>query len=336
MSESRRKILYLPPTGLSKEILSPEAVATLERLGTVLWNEMDRNYSSDELLELIPGTEVIITSWGSPNITAEHLAAAPELKIVGHAAGSVKTRLAPAGHEQGIVLLSAADVIAASVAEYTLWAMLSGQRNLYRYVERMKVERGWKQRNEDFAHSLYGKRVGIVSASMVGRRVINLLKPFNCEIMVYDPYLDTEGAAALGVRTVTLETLFATAEIISVHAPTTPETEGMINALHFQSIRTGALFINTARTWVLDQAALVAELQRGHFQAYIDVFDEEPLPAEHPVRDLENVFLTPHVSGQTTETRQSLVAEIAKDVERFYAQEPLRLAVPYERLKIMA
>lgn len=331
-----RKILYLPPTGLSKEILSDEAVKRLESLGTVIWNEMDRNYTSDELLELIPGAEVIITSWGSSPITEEHLAEAADLKIVGHAAGSVKTRMADAGHERGIVLLSAAAVIAESVAEYTLWAMLSGQRNLYRYEQVMKEERGWKTKNEDFGHSLYGKSVGIVSASMVGRRVIKLLEPFSCDVLVYDPYLGSEEARALGVRTVALEELFSSGDIISIHAPSTPETKGMITQKHFQSIRDDALLINTARTWVLDQDGLVNELQKGRFTAYIDVFDKEPLPADHPIRDLDNVFLSPHVSGHTTEIRQRLVEEIVKDVERFFNDEPMQLAVSYERLKIMA
>lgn len=331
-----RKILYLPPTGLSADILSPRAVATLESLGTVLWNETDRNYSSDELLELIPGAEVVITSWGSPNISQEHLAAAPELKIVGHAAGSVKTRLADAGHERGVVLLSAAPVIAEAVAEFTLWAMLSGRRNLLRYDHLMKVERGWKGRDERFGHSLAGATVGIVSASMVGRRVIHLLRPFGCDVMVYDPYLSREDAAALGVGTVSLEEVFADADIVSIHAPSTPETKGMISGQHFASIADGALLINTARTWVLDQAALIAELQKKRFTAFIDVFDEEPLPADHPIRDLDNAFLTPHISGHAVETRMRMVEEIVADVARFYNGEPLRLAVSWERLKIMA
>lgn len=332
----QRKILYLPPTTLSQDILSAKAVALLESMGTVVWNKLDRNYTSDELLELMPGAEVVITSWGSPNISNEHLAEAAELKIVGHAAGTVKTRLAPAGHKRGIVLLSAADVIAEAVAEYTLWAMLSGQRSLFRYEHLMKVERGWKAADENYGHSLYRKTVGIVSASMVGRRVINLLKPFHCDVLVYDPYLSAADAQALGVRTVSLEELFATPDIVSIHAPTTPETKGMIQAAHFASIRDGALLINTARTWVLEQDALLAELQRGRFFAILDVFDEEPLPTAHPIRDLSNVFLTPHVSGQTIETRMRLVEEIALDIQRFFEGEPMRLAVSYERLKIMA
>ena len=331
-----RKILYLPPAGLSENILSPQAVAILESLGTVFWNDLGRNYTSDELLEMLPGAAAVITSWGSPQITEEHVAAADELQIVGHAAGSVKTRLAPAGHERGIVLLSAADVIAESVAEYTLWAMLSGQRNLLRYERVMKQERGWKSADEHFGHSLYAKKIGIVSASMVGRRVIGLLKPFGCDVMVYDPYLSDEDARLLDVRPVTLEELFAAADIISVHAPITPETRRMITRAHFESIRDGALFVHTARTWVLDQDALTAELQKNRFNAFIDVFEPEPLPADHPLRDLDNVFLSPHVSGHTSESRLRLVEEIARDIQRFFNDQPLRLAVPYEKLSIMA
>ncbi len=331
-----RKILYLPPTGLSEDILSPKAVSILESLGTVIWNELDRNYTSDELLEMIPGAAVVVTSWGSPQITEEHVAAADDLQIVGHGAGSVKTRLAPAGHERGIVLLSAADVIAESVAEYTLWAMLSGQRNLFPYEKVMKVERGWKPAHNWPGHSLYSKKVGIVSASMVGRRVIGLLKPFGCDVTVYDPYLNEEDAQLLGVRSVSLEDIFANSDIISVHAPITPETRHMITGAHFQSIRDGALFVHTARSWVLDQDALLAELQKNRFNAYIDVFEPEPLSADHPIRDLDNVFLSPHVSGHTVENRMRLVEEIVRDIERFFNNEPLRLVVPYEKLKIMA
>lgn len=331
-----RKILYLPPTGLSQQILSDRAREILEGLGTVVWNETDRNLTHDELLELIPGAQVVITSWGSPAISDEHLAAAEDLRIVGHAAGTVKTRLPPAGHERGIVLLSAAAVIAEAVAEYTLWAMLSGQRNLFRYERVMKEERGWKAKDEHFGHCLYAQKVGIVSASLVGRRVIRLLEPFGCELLVYDPYLSAEEAQRLGVRRVSLEELFAQADIVSIHAPTTPETERMIQARHFQALRDGALLIHTARSWVLDEDALLAELQTGRITAFLDVFEKEPLAPDSPFRSLDNAFLSPHISGQTTETRLRLVEEIARDVARFFAGEPLRLAVSYERLKIMA
>ncbi|MEZ4860757.1 MAG: hydroxyacid dehydrogenase [Caldilineaceae bacterium] len=331
-----RKILFLPPKSLAQDILSEKAKNTLESQGVVLWNELDRNYTSDELAELLPGAEAVVTSWGSPLFTPELLAAADSLRIVGHAAGTVKRLMPKAGYDQGIVVLSAAAVIADAVAEYTLWAMLTLQRKLLRYVQLMQAERGWKSTNEDHGHSLYKKKVGIVSASMVGRRVIKLLQPFGCDIMVYDPYLRETDRQTLGVRSVELAELFATGDVISLHAPTTPETHRMIGAAHFQAIRDEAVFINTARTWVLDEAALIAELQTGRFRAILDVFEQEPLPAEHPLRDLPNVYLTPHISGHSVEVRQRLVEEIADDIQAFFAGEPMRLAVPPERLAIMA
>jgi phosphoglycerate dehydrogenase-like enzyme len=331
-----RKILFLPRTGLARDILSGRARATLESLGEVVWNQMDRDYSPADLAGLLPGVEAVVTSWGSPAFTSELLAAADSLRIVGHAAGSVKRLMPKEGYDRGIVMLSAAAVIADSVAEYTLWAMLSMQRNLYRYEQRMKVERGWKTVDEEYAHELYYKKVGIVSASMVGRRVIKLLQPFNCDVMVYDPYLGGEEAKALGVRQVSLEELFSTSDIISVHAPVTPETRAMIGPQHFRAMRDGALFINSSRAWVLDSAAMLAELQTGRIRAVLDVFDQEPLPPDDPLRDLGNVFLTPHISGHSVESRLRLVEAIAADMRQFFAGEPLKLAVSWERLKIMA
>ncbi len=331
-----RKILFLPRRSLAADILSERAKTILNSLGTVIWNETDNDLTTDDLAELLPGAEAVVTSWGTPVITPELLEIADELRIVGHAAGSVKKLMPPEGYARGIVVVSRAALIADSVAEYTLWAMLSMQRNLFHYSHLMKVARGWKVSVQDYGHELYFKKVGIVSASMVGRRVIALLKPFRCNVSVYDPYLSQEGAADLGVARVSLEALFAENDIISVHAPTTPETKRMIGAAHFKLMQDGALFVNTARTWVLDQDALIDELRTGRFRAVLDVFDEEPLPPDHPVRDLDNVFLTPHISGHTAESRMRLVEGVVEDIQRFFAGEPLTLAVPPERLSIMA
>ncbi len=331
-----RKILFLPRRSLAVDILSERAKATLSSLGTVVWNETDRDWTPAQLAAQLPGTDAVVTSWGTPVFTPELLAIADRLRIIGHAAGSVKRLLPPEGYARGIVVVSSAALIADSVAEYTLWAMLSMQRNLYRYAQLMKVEQGWKGPEEDYGHEVYFKKVGIVSASMVGRRVIALLKPFRCDVRVYDPYLSEEESRSLGVRRVSLDEIFSECDIISVHAPTTSETKQMIGAAHFGAIRDGALFVNTARTWVLDQDALVAELQTGRIRAALDVFDEEPLPPDHPVRNLDNVFLTPHISAYTSESRLRLVEGVAEDMRHFFAGEPLTLAVSPERLSIMA
>lgn len=331
-----RKILYLPPRSLSKDILSDEARRILESLGQVIWNETDENLTAEQVRELLPGVEAVVTSWGSVPLTAELLEAADSLRIVGHAAGTVKHLMGKEGYDRGIVMLSGAPVIADSVAEWTVWAMLSAQRDLYRYEHRMKVERGWKRPEDGWGQELYYKMVGIIAASMVGRRVLKLLGPWNCDLMVYDPYLSEAGAAELGARKVELDELMSTADIVSVHAPSTPETEKMLGAAHFAAMKDGALFINSARTWVLDEDALIEELKTGRIRAVLDVFGKEPLPADSPLRDLPNVFLTPHVAGATQESRSRLVEAIARDMARFFAGEQPQMAVTWERLQIMA
>jgi phosphoglycerate dehydrogenase-like enzyme len=331
-----RRILFLPRTSLAEEILSKRARVTLEDLGDVVWNETDRDYTLDELAVLLPGAHVVVTSWGTPAFTPELLAMADSLQIVGHAAGSVKHLMPKEGYDRNIVVLSAAAVIADPVAEYTLWAMLSMQRDLWRYERLMKQERLWAHGEGGFGQELYYKRVGIVGASMIGRRMIELLRPFSCEIIVYDPYLGDAEAKSLGIACVSLHELFATSDIVSIHAPVTPETKELIRAEHFELMRDGALFINTARAWIVDQPAMLSTLGTGRIRAVLDVFDQEPLPAEDPLRSMDNVFLTPHISGHTAESRLRLVEAIADDIRRFYAGEPLRLAVVWDRLKIMA
>ncbi|MCU0521068.1 MAG: hydroxyacid dehydrogenase, partial [Anaerolineae bacterium] len=189
---------------------------------------------------------------------------------------------------------------------------------------------------QGYAHELYYKRVGLVSAGMIGRRMIELLHPFRCDVLVHDPYLSDEEACALGVRRVGLLELFEASDIVSVHAPVTPETKAMISQTHFRAMKDSTLFINTARAWVVDQAAMKAELASGRIRAVLDVYDQEPLPADDVLRDLPNVFLTPHVSGHTTESRMRLVEVVADDMARFFAGEAPRLAVSWDRLQIMA
>jgi phosphoglycerate dehydrogenase-like enzyme len=140
----------------------------------------------------------------------------------------------------------------------------------------------------------------------------------------------------LGVRRASLEEIFAESDIVSLHAPVIPETKEMVGARHFQVMKEGALFINTARAWVVDQAAMMVVLKTGRIRAVLDVFDQEPLPPDDPLRDLDNVLLTPHVSGFTTESRLRLVEAIADDMGRFFAGQTPALAVSWERLKIMA
>ena len=158
----------------------------------------------------------------------------------------------------------------------------------------------------------------------------------DAQLSVFDPYLSEEEAKALGVKKAALEPLMRESSIVTLQAPSTAETYRMIGAEQFSWLRDGALFINTARTHLIDEAALLAELQSGRISAALDVFEQEPLPNNSPIRTLENVILTPHISSHTVEARLRQGQIVANEVGRFLNEGKLRYEVTRAMLDTMA
>jgi phosphoglycerate dehydrogenase-like enzyme len=336
-SGGARTILVLPSGELYREIMSPRAEAALQSLGTVVRvTGGQRNVTQEQIADLLPEADAVLTSWGAPRFDAALLARAPRLKIIGHAAGSIKGFIMPEVFDRGIAVTHAAAIIADAVGEWALTVTLMALRQAHVF-NRVMHEGGWAKRELGFGQELYRKRVGIVAASMTGRAFIRLLKPFDVEIVVYDPYLSEQRAQELGVRRAeTLDEVFATCDIVSNHAPTTPETAGMIGAAQLKLLRDGALFVNTARAAAVDYDALTRELQTGRIRAALDVFPKEPLEQESPLRGLPNVILSPHVAGGTVESRLRLGEAIVDEFVRFFSGQPLRHRVTKEMLATMA
>jgi phosphoglycerate dehydrogenase-like enzyme len=309
-----------------------ESLVDLVRPAPVeLWDEPR---VADQLGEV----EILITGWGAPVIDRAVLAAAPRLRLIAHFAGSVKGLVDPSAWERGIVVTSAGAANAEPVAEYTLGAILLFNkravrlRDLYREVRRsLKVER---HRTPGIGN--YRKTVGIIGASAIGRRVIELLAPFSFEIVLYDPYVSVEEAQRLGVRLADLDTLVRESDVVSIHAPATPQTHHMLDARRLKLMRDHALLINTARGSLVDQAALTEELLSGRIEAVLDVTDPEPLPPDSPLYDLPNVFLTPHIAGSIGTEAYRLTELILNEIERFLAGRPLEHAVRGELLERLA
>jgi phosphoglycerate dehydrogenase-like enzyme len=176
----------------------------------------------------------------------------------------------------------------------------------------------------------------VVGAGYVGRKVVGLLRAFGAVISLYDPYLTEQGAADLGVRKVELEPLFAENEVVTLHAPITPDTRHMIGATHLAKLADGAIFVNVARSWLVDQDALLAELRKNRFWAALDVFDEEPLPVDSPFRQLPNALITPHEAGHTVDTHSRQGMAMVDEVERFLRGEPLQHRIRPEAFALMA
>ncbi|MFJ9414723.1 hydroxyacid dehydrogenase [Streptomyces sp. NPDC101227] len=242
--------------------------------------------------------EVLLTCWGAPPLTERVLAAAPRLRAVVHAAGSVKHHITEACWQRGLAVTSAAAANALPVAEFTLAAILFAGKRVLHTAHRYRTLRA----PHDWLHELsgagnHGRTVGIIGASRIGRRVIALLQPFDLRVLLHDPYVDPAEAARLGATLVPLDTLCAAGDIVTVHAPQLPATHHLLGARELALMPDGATLINTARGSLIDEAALLPELWTGRLNAVLDVTDPELPPPDSPLYDLPNVLLTPHIAG---------------------------------------
>ncbi|WP_159698974.1 hydroxyacid dehydrogenase [Arthrobacter sp. 18067] len=268
-------------------------------------------FDADELARLLPGSDVVVTSWGTPKLTAAMLSDAAAPKIIAHAAGTVKNVLDPDTFDLNLAVFSAGVRIAESVGEYCLAATLTMLRRLPAFDQAMRVDE-WKPANVR-GRELTGKTVGIVGASSTARAFISLLKPFRCDVVVYDPYLSDEKARQLGVRRGELEEVVS-APIVSLHVPNLPATEGMITSEHIKSMQEGALLINSSTGPTMDYDALEAEISKGRVFAALDVYPQSPPALSANYTDSPNVLLTPHIAGDSVEGHQALVGFVIKDV----------------------
>jgi phosphoglycerate dehydrogenase-like enzyme len=194
----------------------------------------------------------------------------------------------------------------------------------------------WEQNPSVAIHEIAGMKVGILGCGYVGQRAIRLFRSVGAAVWVYDPYLSSTRAQELGAVKAELFDVLRSCPVISVHLPSTDETHHLLGADEFAMIGDGAVFINTARSWVLDESALAAELAKGRFWAALDVYDQEPLPLEHPLRRMDNVLLTPHIAGRTEESYRNLLGTVIDELLRFIDGQPLRYQVTREMLATMA
>ncbi|WP_051620785.1 hydroxyacid dehydrogenase [Paenibacillus sp. UNC451MF] len=328
----KMKAYVLPSKRQLNLVCSPDCKQWIEEQFNLVWNETDEEYTQEQLMEMMTDAEVILTSWGSPIITEEMLARAPKLRYIGHAAGTIKKRIPKQAFAQGISIYSAAPRIAWSVGEYCLAALMTLLRKFPQYEANFR-KGGWKL-NHVRGNELFGKKVGIVSASSTGRAFIQLLKPFQVDILVYDPYLSEQRAEELGVRRASLEEV-VDCPIISIHAPSIPATDNLVHAELIRRIKDGAILINSSRGEVLDEQVLFSELQTGRFYAALDVFIKGP-SKESPLRELDNVLLTPHVAGDTVDGRLALMGEIVADILRKEQGAPTRFEVHEYQWDILA
>jgi len=283
----------------------------------------------------LAGVEVVFSTWGMPALGPKDLKSFPALMAVFYAAGSVRGFAAPL-LDRGIAVFSAWAANAEPVAEFTLaQILLAGKRFL---PGQAALRRG----GADAWSSLgvpgnAGAQVALLGAGMVGRRVIELLKPFHFKVLVFDPFLKAQTAKALGVKKVGLAQAFARSQVVSNHLSDVPETRGLITQALILSLPGQATFINTGRGATVDEAGLWRALTlRPDLCAILDVTNPEPPAPGSPAYSLENVFLSPHVSGSLGKEQERMADLIIDEFEAWRSGRSTRFRVSAKMLKTMA
>jgi len=282
--------------------------------------------------------EVLVTSWGAPRIDAEAISQLPRLKLIAHLAGSVKGFLDDVVWRKGILVTNAVAANAVPVAEYTLAAILFANKGVFAlnhfYREYRENRAPWTKEAPDVGN--YRKTVGIVGASHVGALVIEHLRRFDLNILLYDPFITPLAARDMGARKLGLSELLSESDVVSLHAPLLNDTFQMIGARELSLMHDGATLINTARGGLVDHAALNQELIRGRLSAVLDTTEPEVLPADSPLYSLPNVFLTPHIAGSLGAETQRLADFMVAEIERYVRGGALKYLVRREHLARLA
>lgn len=315
------------------------AMASLREVATIGDPEPIGSWDDPRAAELLAQAEVIIGHWGCPLIDDAVLEHAPNLGLIAYAAGTVKQVVTEAVFARGIRVTSGAKANAEPVAEFTLAAILFANKEVFWRRLQAPSARPVGHTPATAGHRIgnWAKTIGIVGASLVGRRVIELLAPFpELRVLLYDPFVSAAEAAALGVEKAELDDLCGRADIVSIHAPDLPSTHHLIGADQLAALRDGATVINTARPAIVDQDALTAELQAGRLWAVLDVTDPEPLPDDHLLRTLPNAFVTPHLAGSEGRELGRMTADLAEELRRWSAGEPPLNGVTLEQLARLA
>lgn len=308
-------------------VFPPELLARLRECVNIDPTLVAHDFAEPRVRAALARTEVLITGWGCPRLDAAVLDAAPELRAVLHAAGSVKGFTTPEVWQRGIVVSSAAAANALPVAEYTLAMILLAGKDVFAFRDRLRSRRGFPYGDIVPGIGNYGRRVGVVGASRIGRRLIELLRPYDLTVALADPYVDAAEAARLGVPLLELDELLRTCDIVTLHAPQTPETRHLVGARELALMATGSVLVNTARGALVDHEALIEELRAGRLSAVLDVTDPEPLPADSPLLDLPNAFVTPHLAGSQGNEVARLGRTVVEEAERLSSGDGLRYTV---------
>lgn len=309
----------------------PDDLDALRRLGYdpvhAGWGVTRSVMGEAELISALDGVEVLICELEA--VSWAVLAAAPSLRLVASCRGNPTNVDLAAAADRSVVVLSTPGRNAISVADFTMGLLLHHVRRIGRAEAQLRND-GWMVGSDlPYFHfrgpELDGRTMGLVGLGAIGRLVADRARAFGMHMLAHDPFV-TEAPA--GVELTSLVELLERSDVVSIHCPLTSQTQGLIGSLELGLMRDDAILVNTARAAVVDEAGLLAALRkRAIGGAALDVFWSEPLAPDHPIRELDNVTITPHVAGAADDVQRHHARMILDDIAHWQAGEPLQHAV---------
>jgi phosphoglycerate dehydrogenase-like enzyme len=278
-----------------------------------------------QLAAFAAGLDALVVCHGAPYVSEEVLAAAPALTLLGELDGDrfgYRLDLA-AAERRGVVVVDTTHGSSWPTAEWALGLALIGLRNAGADFRRMiahepSIPHAQRSGPGYDGAELSGKQVGMIGFGHLARRLRELLEPFGVSVRAFDPHAPRELGEACNVDFGPLEAVLAS-DVVFVLVPLTAATERMIGARELALLRPGSVLVNVSRGAVIDSAALLERLGRGDVIACLDVFEPEPVPVDSPLRDMVNVFLTPHIAGYTEESRRRFFTLMVDECLRHFA-----------------
>ena len=332
------RILHIASRKPSPRVWIEPFIARLKEIGELTILEDGNAMTEDERAERIREYDILVTCWEAAAVPVSLAKDCGALKYICNVSGTVRKFIPIEIVDAGIPVTNWGDAIAGRVAEGAFALLMACLKNLSARQRTIRSG-GWKPGDDFSAGMLEGLKVGIYGYGVIGRRFVEMLRPFRPEILIYDPYV-TDFPEDCVVAS-SLDELFSRSEAVVIHAGLSDETRGSVTAGLLAKLPDNGIVINTARGGIVDQDALFAELQRGRLRAGLDVLEPDRLPTDHPARQWENLILTAHCMsklGSVEESRRDKLDSIhlicLDNIRRFLAREALRFVmdrIRYER-----
>jgi len=310
------------PKVLVADPIAPEGIEILKTVAEV---DVKTGLTKDELAAIIGDYDALAVR-SETKVTAEIIAKANKLKIIGRAGVGVDNIDVEAATNRGILVVNSPEGNTLAAAELTVAMLLALARNIAPADQALRA--GKWDRKKYMGSEVYGKTVGVIGLGKIGREVVSRLQAFGMSVLGFDPYLKPEQAESLGIKLADLDTLYKESDYITVHVPKTKETTGMINAEKIALMKPTVRLINVARGGIMDEAAVAEAVKSGRIAgAAIDVYTVEPAPADNPLLGVPNILTTPHLGASTEEAQVNVALDIAEQIVEVLNGKPARAAV---------